>query len=232
MVAPVTFEKSSRFLVRVPGPPHLPATAPTRHLSLQEEEKPEPAAPTPPASEGSPSQASPPTQARSPLPEVTTTTTMRCLPRRDGARRRWCSSSSSTSSTTSGSSTPFRSLRGKRGGGARPDSMAKRKAYELDPQEDPDMERCRQNAINAKRNREQKKARLAELEKRVEEGDRERDRLLEKNRELQEGMAELQREVKHLTNILRNQSRLSDILGKLASAGGSRSSRQVGGVHP
>lgn len=78
------------------------------------------------------------------------------------------------------------------------------------------MERCRQNAINAKRNREQKKARLAELEKRVEEGDRERDRLIEKNRELQEGMAELQREVKHLTNILRNQSRLSDILGKVS----------------
>lgn len=57
---------------------------------------------------------------------------------------------------------------------------------------------------------------MAELEKLVQEGDRERDRLLGENRELREGMAELQREVKHLTNILRNQSRLSHILDKVS----------------
>ncbi|XP_063841674.1 uncharacterized protein LOC135089687 [Scylla paramamosain] len=233
MVAPVMLEKSSRYLVRIPGPTPLPPTAPTRHLSLQEEEKPEATTPTMSAPEASLSQESSPPQA-SPTPDAittTTATTLRSLPSRGGARRRRCSSSSSTSSTVS-SNTPFRSLRGGGGSGAGSDRFAKRKAYELDPQEDPDMERCRLNAINARRNRELKKARMAELEKLVQEGDRERDRLLGENRELREGMAELQREVKHLTNILRNQSRLSHILDKLASAGGSRSSRQVGRVHP
>ncbi|KAK8386181.1 hypothetical protein O3P69_010715 [Scylla paramamosain] len=217
MVAPVMLEKSSRYLVRIPGPTPLPPTAPTRHLSLQEEEKPEATTPTMSAPEASLSQESSPPQA-SPTPDAittTTATTLRSLPSRGGARRRRCSSSSSTSSTVS-SNTPFRSLRGGGGSGAGSDRFAKRKAYELDPQEDPDMERCRLNAINARRNRELKKARMAELEKLVQEGDRERDRLLGENRELREGMAELQREVKHLTNILRNQSRLSHILDKVS----------------
>lgn len=221
MVAPVTLEKSSRFLVRIPGPTPLPPTAPTRHLSLQEEEKPEPASPTFPV----PETPSPP-QAGSPTPDTTTTTpaaaaattttttTLRVLPSRGETRRRRCSSSSTCSSSSS--STPFRSLRGGGGSGAEPDRFAKRKAYELEPQQDPDRERCRLNAVNAKRNRELKKARMAELEKQVEEGDRERDRLLGENRELREGMAELQREVKHLSNILRNQSRLSHILDKVS----------------
>jgi len=41
-------------------------------------------------------------------------------------------------------------------------SARKRKLYELDPLDNPDAERCRLNALNAKKNREKKKRQLAE----------------------------------------------------------------------
>ncbi|KAG0728256.1 CREB/ATF bZIP transcription factor [Chionoecetes opilio] len=188
MVAPVNPEKSSRYLVRIPGPASPSATAAPRLHSLQEEEKSDPDTPaTPKLEEPQTEEATSNTVSRVPTPVTTTTTT---------------------------TSIPFRSLQG----GARQGRCSKRKAYELDPQNDPDMERCRLNAVNARRNREMKKLRMTELERRVEEGNRERDRLLGENRQLREGMARLQRQVGHLTSVLRNDSSLSTILDKVSPA--------------
>lgn len=195
MVAPVTLEKSSRYLVRIPGPTPLPSTTPSRQHTLQDEGKQgstTPAAPTPEV---------PQIQAPSTPKSVASTPD---------------SSTPTAATDTTSTSTPFRSLRGGAGVGSREGRCSKRKAYELEPQGDPEMERCRLNAINARRNRELKKARMAELEKRVEEGDRERDRLLGENQQLREGMARLQRQVGHLTSVLRNDSRLSTILDKVS----------------
>nr|XP_053645462.1 uncharacterized protein LOC128697661 isoform X2 [Cherax quadricarinatus] len=92
---------------------------------------------------------------------------------------------------------------------------AKRKAYELEPQDDPKMERCRLNAINAKRNREMKKARMADLERKVEDVSRERDQLAGENESLKETKLKLEEQVKHLSNIIKNQSKLSSFIRKL-----------------
>lgn len=194
MVAPVTLEKSSRYLVRIPGPGPLPSTSPPRHHSLQEERKEGPSAPAAPTPKVPQTKApsSPMPLASSPAGSPTT----------------------DTAATTT--SNPFRSLRSGSRDRDRQGRCTKRKAYELEPQRDPDRERCRLNAINARRNRELKKARMAELEKRVEEGNRERDRLLGENRQLREGMARLERQVGHLTSVLRNDSRLSAILDKVS----------------
>lgn len=116
---------------------------------------------------------------------------------------------------------PFRSLRVRNNSESSVGSQAstsigmKRKAYELDPLEDPEMERCRRNAINAKRNREQKKAQLAELERTVESVSRERDQLAGENESLREAKMKLEQQVKHLSNILKNQSKLSEVISKL-----------------
>lgn len=194
MVAPVTPGKSSRYLVRIPRLSPLQATPTptvTRHRVLRAGGKLGPA-----AAAASQSTKVPRLQApHTPEPPPTTTTT-----------------------TTPG--VPFRSLAvGVQGGGRqRCSSGNKRKAYELEPQDDPLMERCRQNAINARRNRELKKAQMAELERRAEEADQERCRLAEENRRLKEDNTRLQREVGHLSGVLRNQSRLSDILEKVSPA--------------
>ncbi|XP_047500464.1 uncharacterized protein LOC125046661 isoform X3 [Penaeus chinensis] len=116
---------------------------------------------------------------------------------------------------------PFRSLRVRNNSESSIGSQAstsigmKRKAYELDPLEDPEMERCRRNAVNAKRNREQKKAQLAELERTVESVSRERDQLAGENESLREAKMKLEQQVKHLSNILKNQSKLSEVISKL-----------------
>lgn len=116
---------------------------------------------------------------------------------------------------------PFRSLRVRNNSESSVGSHAstsigmKRKAYELDPLADPEMERCRRNAINAKRNREQKKALLAELERTVENVSRERDQLAGENESLREAKTKLEQQVKHLSNILKNQSKLSEVISKL-----------------
>ncbi|XP_037796290.1 uncharacterized protein LOC119591601 [Penaeus monodon] len=116
---------------------------------------------------------------------------------------------------------PFRSLRARNNSESSVGSQAstsigmKRKAYELDPLEDPEMERCRRNAVNAKRNREQKKAQLAELERTVESVSRERDQLAGENESLREAKMKLEQQVKHLSNILKNQSKLSEVISKL-----------------
>ncbi|XP_050725905.1 PH domain-containing protein DDB_G0287875-like [Eriocheir sinensis] len=216
MVAPVTPGKSSRYLVRIPRTSPLqptPTRTVTRHRVLRAGGKLGPAAAAAAASQ---STKVPQLQApHTPEPPPTTLTT-------------------TTTTTTTTPGIPFRSLAGSVQGEGRQrcSSGMKRKAYELEPQDDPLMERCRQNAINARRNRELKKAQMAELERRAEEADQERCRLAEENRRLKEDNTRLQREVGHLSGVLRNQSRLSDILEKLAPPGGSRSSRQVGGVHP
>ncbi|XP_042206203.1 uncharacterized protein LOC121855376 isoform X1 [Homarus americanus] len=131
------------------------------------------------------------------------------------------------SETSDGSQTnpteeqPCRSLRVKRLSGTSDSSECsssgqKRKAYELEPQPNPHMERCRQNAINAKRNRDMKKARMADLERKVEDVSRERDQLAGENESLREAKLKLEQQVKHLNNILKNQSKLSSLIGKLS----------------
>lgn len=132
--------------------------------------------------------------------------------------------SASTRSETKvpGTEHPFRSLRVRHVSETSDSSLSsstcgsnKRKAYELDPQPDPQMERCRINAINAKRNREMKKAHLADLERRVVDVIRERDQLAGENESLREAKQKLEQQVKHLSNILKNQSKLSALIGKL-----------------
>lgn len=108
---------------------------------------------------------------------------------------------------------PFWSLRSRHSSVS---SGMKRKAYELDPLRDPQMERCRRNAVNAKKNRELRKAHMAELEQKVEDVCRERDELAGENESLKEAKLKLEQEVKHLNNILKNQSQLSSLIGKLA----------------
>ena len=189
MVAPVALEKPSRYLVRIPGPTPPPSNSPPRHLTLQEEEKPDPSTPTTPT-------------------PVVPVTQVPSTPKSRG--------STPDNASTTRTDTPFRSLWDGRGVESRQSRYNKRKAYELEPQGDPSRERCRLNAINARRNRELKKARLADLEKKVEEGNQERDRLLGENQQLREGMARLERQVGHLTSVLRNDSRLSTILDKVS----------------
>ncbi|CAL4080917.1 unnamed protein product [Meganyctiphanes norvegica] len=96
-----------------------------------------------------------------------------------------------------------------------PSVSTKVKAYELEPLSDPTLERCRKNALNAKINREAKKKHLAELERRVENVSRERDTLAEENENLRDAKIKLEQQVKHLNNILKNQSKLATLLGKI-----------------
>lgn len=74
-------------------------------------------------------------------------------------------------------------------------SSRKRKLYELGPLDDPEAERCRQNAVNAKINRDKKKAQMQEAEAEIDrlrdenqslkvQKDRYRDELEEARREL------------------------------------------------
>lgn len=190
MVAPVSLEKSSRILVKIPqcSPPQpSPTLTVSRRRVLRSRGKVGPAA----AALSHPTEV--PQCSASHTPELQTP----------------------IHTNTNTTCTTFRSLadRGVRQGCS---SSRKRKAYELEPQDDPEMERCRLNAINARRNRELKKAHMAELERRAEEVDRERQRLAEENERLREDNTRLQREVGHLTGVLRNQSRLSHILDKVS----------------
>ncbi|KAK7071744.1 hypothetical protein SK128_005322 [Halocaridina rubra] len=133
-----------------------------------------------------------------------------------------CSSSNknSNSVTVQQGKSPFWSLKSGRTSTApmpeTENSGTKRKAYELDPLLDPRMERCRRNAINAKKNRELKKAHMEELEQKVLDVSRERDELAGENESLRAAKLKLEQEVKHLNNILKNQSQLSTLIGKIA----------------
>ncbi|XP_068208193.1 uncharacterized protein [Palaemon carinicauda] len=118
-------------------------------------------------------------------------------------------------------SSPFWSLRSRHSSASSvvsQSSGAKRKAYELDPLNDPRMERCRRNAINAKKNREMKKAHVNELERKVFVVSRERDQLAGENESLREANVKLEEQVKHLRNLLENQSPLAALIGKLSPA--------------
>lgn len=60
-------------------------------------------------------------------------------------------------------------------------SSKKVKMYECDPFEDPEMEKCRQNAINAKMNRDKKKKEKTTLQKEMGKLRRENEELKKKN---------------------------------------------------
>ncbi|XP_076043908.1 uncharacterized protein LOC143026986 isoform X2 [Oratosquilla oratoria] len=101
-------------------------------------------------------------------------------------------------------------------------SHTRKRAYEYGPCEDPQMEKCRKNAINAKRNRDIKKARLVELESTVENVSKERDLLAaqnevvsRENESLRNSNEELEMRVRHLENVLKNQSKLAALLNKI-----------------
>ncbi|XP_064078199.1 uncharacterized protein LOC135195716 isoform X2 [Macrobrachium nipponense] len=117
-------------------------------------------------------------------------------------------------------SSPFWSLRSRRPSvsSVASESGTKRKAYELEPLSDPQMERCRKNALNAKKNREMKKAHVTHLERKVLDVSRERDQLAGENESLREANVRLEEQVKHLRNLLENQSPLAALIGKLSPA--------------
>ena len=77
-------------------------------------------------------------------------------------------------------------------------AVNKCKAYELSPLNDPKLERCRQNAINAKKHRELKRQRMEELEKRLEIAEAEKAEMSQKYQRLQEQNEFLQMELKEL----------------------------------
>ncbi|XP_066976333.1 uncharacterized protein [Macrobrachium rosenbergii] len=125
-----------------------------------------------------------------------------------------------SSETLAVDSSPFWSLRSRRPSVSSVASELgmKRKAYELEPLSDPQMERCRKNALNAKKNREMKKAHVTELERKVLDVSRERDQLAGENESLREANVRLEEQVKHLRNLLENQSPLAALIGKLSPA--------------
>ena len=92
------------------------------------------------------------------------------------------------------------------------------KAYELEKLNDPVLERCRRNAINAKKNRELKKAKMEELENTIAEVQREKNDLAGTNEGLRKEKEQLENEVKYLKNIIQNQSQISELLQKLGSS--------------
>ena len=77
-------------------------------------------------------------------------------------------------------------------------AMNKCKAYELSPLSDPKLERCRQNAINAKKHRELKRQRMDLLERRLEAVVAEKNEISQKYQQLQEQNEFLQMELKEL----------------------------------
>nr|XP_045609183.1 uncharacterized protein LOC123764971 isoform X1 [Procambarus clarkii] len=197
MVAPITIQKPSHNLVKIPK---VESTLPSgvRMQTIRSGDK---LGPSVIASKTAVFIS--PTSANQPL-----------------VRTQALSASSAPDAAISTEEMPFRSLRVKRLSGTSDSSEpspcgSKRKAYELEPQEDPLMERCRLNAISAKRNRELKKARMADLQRKVEDVSRERDQLAGENESLREAKLKLEQQVKHLNNVLKNQSKLSSLIGKL-----------------
>ncbi|KAK4304516.1 hypothetical protein Pmani_023532 [Petrolisthes manimaculis] len=216
MVAPVTIQKPTQSLVKIPRA--IATTGRSRLQAIRSGGKLGPIHVSPktrPANTSTPvihhpqvSPASPRLQQQQTVPQVTVPV--------------------SSEVDESRTSIPFRSIRTRESSeSGSSDSRdletvrsfnAKRKAYELGPQNDPQMERCRQNAINAKRNREEKKAHMMELERKVESISQERDELAGENESLREAKEKLEQQVKHLNNVLRNQSKLSSLLEKLGPA--------------
>ncbi|KAL7636699.1 UNVERIFIED_CONTAM: hypothetical protein RMT77_012451 [Armadillidium vulgare] len=96
---------------------------------------------------------------------------------------------------------PFTSLKRKLPNLSKPKPQ-KKKAYELSPLPDPTLERCRRNAINAKKNRDIKKEKMMKLEAEVEQERQEKLKLASENETLKQMNEELKERINLLTNAL------------------------------
>ncbi|KAK3883937.1 hypothetical protein Pcinc_011759 [Petrolisthes cinctipes] len=215
MVAPITIQKPTQSLVKIPraiatiGRSRLQALRSGGKLGPIHVSKTRPASTSTPAvNHPQVSPASPRVQQQQTVPEIAVPVSSEVEETRTSVPFRSLRTRESSEAESS-DSTDLQTVRG---------HNAKRKAYELGPQNDPQMERCRQNAINARRNREEKKAHMMELERKVESISQERDELAGENESLREAKEKLEQQVKHLNNVLRNQSKLSSLLEKLGPA--------------
>ncbi|KAB7504796.1 hypothetical protein Anas_02274 [Armadillidium nasatum] len=96
---------------------------------------------------------------------------------------------------------PFTSLKRKLPNLSKPKPQ-KKKAYELSPLPDPTLERCRRNAINAKKNRDIKKEKMMKLEAEVEQERQEKLKLASENETLKQMNEELKERINLLTTAL------------------------------
>jgi len=85
------------------------------------------------------------------------------------------------------------------------------KMYEMDPFEDPEMEKCRQNAINAKMNRDKKKTEKNSMQKEMSKLRRENEDLKKKNRRYREKLTSFEARLQIMESIIQS-NRLDGLL--------------------
>ena len=91
----------------------------------------------------------------------------------------------------------------------------RKRAYQLDPFDDPKLERCRKNAINAKKNRDLRKNRMEQLEKEVSLEKESNKRLSKENNLLKSDKRRLLDTINELSSTLSNPQKLAELLLKL-----------------
>lgn len=91
-------------------------------------------------------------------------------------------------------------------------SNRKAKLYEQSPFSDPDMERCRQNAINAKINRDRKRNEKNSMQKEMSKLRRENQDLKKKNQKYRQRLTSFESRLAVLESLIRSQPRLDEML--------------------
>lgn len=86
------------------------------------------------------------------------------------------------------------------------------KAYELDPLPDPNLEKCRRNAINAKKNRELQKAKMVALEKEIEVIKQKNLKLAGENEHLKTKQVKMEEQLKSLSELLTDPAKLLSLM--------------------
>ena len=91
-------------------------------------------------------------------------------------------------------------------------SNRKAKLYEQGPFSDPDMERCRQNAVNAKINRDRKRNEKNSMQKEMSKLRRENQDLKKKNMKYRQRLTSFESRLAVLESLIRSQPRLDEML--------------------
>jgi len=91
-------------------------------------------------------------------------------------------------------------------------SNRKAKLYEQGPFSDPDMERCRQNAVNAKINRDRKRNEKNSMSKEMSKLRRENQDLKKKNQKYRQRLTSFESRLAVLESLIRSQPRLDEML--------------------
>jgi len=91
-------------------------------------------------------------------------------------------------------------------------SNRKVKLYEQSPFSDPDMERCRQNAINAKINRDRKRNEKNSMQKEMTQLKTENQQLRRKNQKYRQRLTSFEARLQVLESLIRSQPRLDEML--------------------